>query len=70
MSHLTKAIAWLILSLLMLSCCVIDVIQQNWLLLAISSIFFVFDIIDASVEFAAWAREQGRKDAQKKKNDT
>ena len=69
MSHLIKAIFWLILSLLMLFCCVVDVIEQNWLLLIISSTAFVFDIIDASIEFSAWAREQGKKDARKSEKE-
>lgn len=69
MSHLTKAILWLALALLMAFCCVVDVIEQNWLLLIISSTAFVFDIVDASIEFSAWAREQGRKEAQKKENE-
>lgn len=69
MSHLTKAILWLLLALLMVFCCVIDVINQNWFALVICIIAFVFDIIDASVEFSAWAREQGKKAARKIEKD-
>lgn len=69
MSHLTKAILWLVCSLLMLSCCVIDVIEQNWLGVVACVIIFAFDIIDAAIEFSAWAREEGRKAAQKKENE-
>ena len=65
MSHLTKAILWLVCSLLMLSCCVVDVIEQNWLGFVMCVIVFVFDIIDASIEFSAWAREQGKKGCKK-----
>ena len=71
MSHLTKAILWLALALLMAFCCVIDVMGQNWFAFVICIIAFVFDIVDASVEFAAWSRELGRKAAQKEnENDT
>lgn len=69
MSHLTKAILWLALALLMVFCCVIDVIRQNWFAFVACVIAFVFDIIDASIEFSAWAREVGRKEAQKKENE-
>jgi hypothetical protein len=57
MSHLTKAILWLAFALLMVFCCVIDVINQAWFAFAICAIGFVFDIVDASVEFSAWARK-------------
>ena len=72
MSHLTKAIFWLALALLMVFCCIIDAIGQNWFAFVVCAIGFVIDIVDASIEFSAWARELGRKDAQKKenKNDT
>ena len=71
MSHLTKAILWLALALLMAFCCVIDIMGQNWFAFVICIIAFVFDIVDASVEFSAWAREEGRKAAQKEEdNDT
>jgi hypothetical protein len=69
MSHLIKAIFWLALALLVAFCCVIDVMNQNWFALTICSIAFVFDIVDASVEFSAWAREQGKKDARKTEED-
>ena len=69
MSHLTKAIIWLLLALMMVVCCYIDVIGQNWFAFVVCAIAFVFDIVDAFVEFAAWSREQGRKDAQKKENE-
>ena len=69
MSHLTKAILWLLLAVMMAVCCYIDVIEQNWFLFTVSAIAFVFDIVDAFVEFAAWSREQGRKDARKKENE-
>lgn len=65
MSHLIKAIFWLLLALLMVFCCVIDVINQNWLALIVCALASVFDIADAFVEFSAWAREQGKKDAKK-----
>ena len=72
MSHLTKAILWLFCALLMLCCCVIDAIQQDWPLLILCSVAFVFDMIDAAIEFFAWTRKERRKVAQKKenKNDT
>lgn len=69
MSHLTKAILWLALALLMAFCCVIDVMNQNWFALVACIVAFVFDIVDASVEFSAWAREQGKKDAKKTEED-
>lgn len=69
MNHLTKAILWLICALLMLSCCVINAIQQNWSLLALSSVAFVFDVIDTAIEFFAWSKKRGRKAAQKKENE-
>ena len=65
MSHFTKAILWLALALLMVFCCIVDVIRQNWFTFVVCIIAFVFDIIDAANEFSAWAREQGRKAAQK-----
>lgn len=69
MSHLTKAILWLALALLMAFCCVIDIKEQNWFALVICIIAFVFDIVDASIEFSAWAREQGKKAARKTEED-
>lgn len=69
MSHLTKAILWLSLALLMAVCCVINFIEQHWFAFVICAIAFVFDIVDVSVAFSAWAREQGRKDARKKEED-
>ena len=72
MSHLTKAILWLSLALLMAFCCVIDAMGQHWFAFVVCAIAFVFDIVDASIEFSAWARELGKKEAQKQenKNDT
>ena len=72
MSHLTKAILWLLLAMTMVFCCYIDVIGQNWFAFVVCAIAFVLDIINAANEFSAWAEEQGRKDAQKKEdeNDT
>lgn len=69
MSHFTKAILWLLLALLMIFCCVLDVINQAWIALAMCIIAFVFDIVDAAIEFSAWAREQGKKDARKTEED-
>lgn len=69
MSHLTKTIFWLLLALLMVFCCVIGVINQNWFALVICIIAFVLDIINTFVEFSAWAREQGKKDARKIEED-
>ena len=69
MSHLTKAIIWLALALLMVYCCIMDVIGQNWFAFVVCAIAFVLDIVDASIEFSAWARELGQKDAQKKENE-
>ena len=69
MSHLTKAILWLALALLMVFCCVIDVMGQNWFALVVCVVAFVFDIIDAAIEFSAWAREFRRKRTQKKENE-
>ena len=66
MSHLTKAILWLLLALLMIFCCALDVTNQNWFALVICIIAFAMDITNASVEFSAWAREQGKKEAQRK----
>ena len=65
MKHLIKAILWLLFALLMVVCCVIEVINQNWLILVGCITAFVFDIIDASIEFSAWARERDKKDARK-----
>ena len=65
MSHLTKAISWLVLALIMVFCCVIDVINHNWFALVICIIAFVLDINNASTEFSTWARERGKKDARK-----
>lgn len=67
MSHLTKAILWLLLALLMIFCCVLDTINQNWFALVVCIIAFVIDIVDASIEFSAWAKELGQKEAQKQK---
>jgi hypothetical protein len=50
-------------------CCVIDIMGQKWFGLVICTIAFVLDIVDASVEFSAWAREQGKKDARKTEED-
>lgn len=61
MNHLKKAIVWLLLALLMVVCCVMDVMIQNWLMLVGCIIIYVFDIIYAYNEFAAWAKEQGCK---------
>lgn len=58
MSHLTKAILWLAFASLMIFCCVIDAINQNWFVLVICIIGFVFDVIDAIIEFSAWREEQ------------
>ena len=69
MSHLTKAILWVSLALLMVFCCVIDVMGQHWFAFVICAIAFVFDIVDASVEFSAWAREEGKKAARKTEED-
>ncbi len=69
MSHLVKAIFWLLLTLLMAFCCVIDIINQNWLALIVCALASVFDIAETFVEFSAWAREQGKKDARKTKED-
>lgn len=68
MSHLTKAILWLVFALIMVFCCVIDVITQNWFALVICIIAFVADIVNASTEFSAWAQEQDEKDARKTEN--
>ena len=71
MSHLTKAILWLAIALLIVFCCIIDVMVQNWFAFVMSAIAFVFDIINASIEFSAWAWELGQKDAQREnENDT
>lgn len=69
MSHLTKAILWLLLALLMIFCCTVDIINQNWFALVVCIIAFVFDIVDASIEFSAWARELGKKEARKTEED-
>lgn len=69
MSHLTKAIFWLALSLLMVFCCIMDIIEQNWFVLVMCVIAFALDITNAANEFFAYARELRRKDAQKKKNE-
>lgn len=61
MSHLAKTIFWLLLALLMIFCCVLDIINQNWFALVVCIIAFVMDITNASVEFSAWAREQGKR---------
>lgn len=69
MSHLTKSILWLALALLMVFCCVINVINQNWFPLGICSVAFVLDIFNTFTEFSAWAREQGKKAARKTEED-
>ena len=69
MSHLTKAILWLLLALIMIFCCVLDIMGQNWFALVICIIAFVMDTANASMEFSAWAREQGKKDARKTEED-
>ena len=69
MSHLIEAIFWLVLSLLMVFCCIMDVIGQNWFAFIACVIAFVLDIIEAADEFSTWAREEGRKAAQKKENE-
>lgn len=69
MSHLTKAIFWLLLALIMIFCCVLDAINQNWFAFVVCIIAFVFDIVDASAEFSAWAREEGKKAARKTEED-
>ena len=69
MSHLTKAFLWLALSLLMVLCCIIDVIEQNWFAFTVCATGFVIDIVDASIEFSAWAREMKQKGARKKENE-
>lgn len=69
MSHLIKAIFWLLLALIMIFCCIINIITQNWFVLVITITAFVFDIIDASVQFSIWAREQGKKAATKTEED-
>lgn len=69
MSHLIKAIFWLLLTLLMIFCCVIDVINQNWLAFIVCALAFVFDSAQTFVAFSAWAREQGKKDARKTKEE-
>ena len=61
MSHLIKAIFSLLLALLMIFCCVINIMEQNWFAFIICTIAFVFDIISLYVEFTAWAREQGKR---------
>lgn len=68
MSHLIKAIFWLLLTLIMVFCCVIDIINQNWLAFIVCALAFVFDSIGTFGEFSAWAREQGKKDARKTDN--
>lgn len=65
MSYLTKAIFWLLLALLMVFCCVINIINQNWLAFIVCALAFVFDSAQTFVAFSAWAREQGKKDARK-----
>jgi hypothetical protein len=57
MSHLVKAIFWLLLALLMVFCCIIDVINQNWTALIVCTLACVFDNVNAFVEVSAWARE-------------
>lgn len=69
MNHLIKAILWLAFALIMAFCCVIDVILQNWFGLVICIVAFVFDILDASIEFSTWAREQGKRAARKTEED-
>ena len=65
MSHLTKAIIWLLLVLLTVFCCIVGVITQNWVMLVGCIIICVSDIIEASIEFSAWARERGKKDGRR-----
>ena len=69
MSHLTKAIFWLVCSLLLLFCHIIDVILQNWSLAIFCGTIFVLDVTNTIIEFSAWAREKKRKETQKQKNN-
>lgn len=69
MNHLIQAIFWLALALLMIFYCIINVINQNWFAFVLCIVVFVFDIINAFVEFGVWAREQGKRDARKTEED-
>lgn len=69
MNNLAQTLFWLALALLMIFCCVIDVINQAWFALAVCIVGFVLDTINASVKFAVWASEQGKKDARKTEED-
>lgn len=61
MSHLAKTIFWLALALLMVFCCIIDIMGQNWFALVVCIFAFILDALNAFNEFSAWAREQGKK---------
>lgn len=61
MSHLAKAIFWLLLALLMVFCCIVDVINQNWFALVVCVIAFVMDIADAISQYMIWLKTSGRR---------
>ena len=69
MKHLIEAILWLVLALLMIYCCIIHAIGQNWFLFVVGATACVLDIINAVNEFSAWARELGQKDAQRQTSE-
>ena len=69
MSHLTESIFWLALSLIMAFCCIMNARERDLFAFVLCAIAFVLDISNAANEFSAWARELGRKDAQKKETE-
>lgn len=61
MSHLAKAIFSLLLALLMVFCCIVDVINQNWFALVICIIAFVMNISSAISQYIIWLKTSGRR---------
>ena len=49
-----KFIFWTALALLMLVCCIIDIVTGKWFALGICMIALVLDTIDAILAFKEW----------------
>ena len=61
MRHLIKAIFWLVLSLLMVFCCIVNAIGQNWFVFAVCVIAFALDINNAFIAFILWRCDRARR---------
>ena len=57
-----KFISWTALALLMLVCCIIDIVTGNWFAFGICIIALVFDTIDAILAFRRWRKEKNNKE--------